>query len=83
MKPMVSLYKCKLDLYITLFFVTLKRTDNTVATQINRIVLHPTMPIVVSGHEDRGIKFYDLNTGKMEEKEERERGVHLLKNNRK
>ncbi|KAI8875402.1 WD40 repeat-like protein [Backusella circina FSU 941] len=37
--------------------------DNTVATQINRIVLHPTMPIVVSGHEDRGIKFYDLNTG--------------------
>jgi hypothetical protein len=32
------------------------------------------MPIVVSGHEDRGIKFYDLNTGKMgEKKRERER----------
>ncbi|GAA5798950.1 hypothetical protein HPULCUR_004359 [Helicostylum pulchrum] len=37
--------------------------DSTFATQINRIVSHPTMPIIVSGHEDRHIKFYDLNTG--------------------
>ncbi|CAO3657077.1 unnamed protein product [Mucor hiemalis] len=37
--------------------------DNTFATQINRIVSHPIMPIIVSGHEDRHIKFFDLNSG--------------------
>lgn len=37
--------------------------DNTVATQINRIISHPTMPIVISGHEDRHIKFFDLKSG--------------------
>ncbi|KAI8641506.1 WD40-repeat-containing domain protein [Parasitella parasitica] len=37
--------------------------DNTFATQINCIVSHPTMPIIVSGHEDRHIRFYDLKSG--------------------
>jgi striatin 1/3/4 len=32
-------------------------------TQINKIVCHPTMPVVVSGHEDRYIRFFDINSG--------------------
>ncbi|KAG0206009.1 hypothetical protein BGX28_002511 [Mortierella sp. GBA30] len=37
--------------------------DGTPATQINKVVCHPTMPIVVSGHEDRYIRFFDINSG--------------------
>ncbi|KAI7862263.1 WD40-repeat-containing domain protein [Spinellus fusiger] len=37
--------------------------DGTHATQINCLVAHPTMPLVVSGHEDRHIKLYDLRSG--------------------
>ncbi|KAG0093041.1 hypothetical protein BGZ93_008042 [Podila epicladia] len=37
--------------------------DGTNATQINKIVCHPTMPVVVSGHEDRYIRFFDVNSG--------------------
>ncbi|KAI1311535.1 hypothetical protein EDD11_003451 [Mortierella claussenii] len=37
--------------------------DGTTATQINKIVCHPTLPMVVSGHEDRYIRFFDINSG--------------------
>ncbi|RUS18134.1 WD40-repeat-containing domain protein [Endogone sp. FLAS-F59071] len=37
--------------------------DNTPATQINRIVAHTAMSLVISGHEDRHIRFFDLNSG--------------------
>ncbi|KAG0050128.1 hypothetical protein BGZ83_005087 [Gryganskiella cystojenkinii] len=37
--------------------------DGTPATQINKIVCHPTMPLMVTGHEDRYIRYFDLNTG--------------------
>ncbi|KAF9278182.1 hypothetical protein BGZ88_000752 [Linnemannia elongata] len=37
--------------------------DGTAKTQINKIVCHPTMPVVVSGHEDRYIRFFDINSG--------------------
>ncbi|KAF9926413.1 hypothetical protein BGZ67_008105 [Mortierella alpina] len=37
--------------------------DGTPATQINKVVCHPTLPLVVSGHEDRYIRFFDLNNG--------------------
>lgn len=33
--------------------------------QINRIISHPTLPIIVTAHEDRHIRFFDNNTGKM------------------
>ncbi|KAJ1564575.1 hypothetical protein HK405_014515, partial [Cladochytrium tenue] len=38
--------------------------DGTAATQINSIVCHPTLPLLVSAHEDRYLRFFDLNTGK-------------------
>ncbi|KAF9902511.1 hypothetical protein BX616_001913 [Lobosporangium transversale] len=37
--------------------------DGTTATQINKLVCHPTMPVVISGHEDRYIRFFDINSG--------------------
>ncbi|KAI8337566.1 WD40-repeat-containing domain protein [Chlamydoabsidia padenii] len=38
--------------------------DSTPNTQINKVVSHPTMPIVISGHEDRQVRFFDINSGK-------------------
>lgn len=32
-------------------------------SRINSIVVHPTLPVLVSAHEDRQIKFWDLNNG--------------------
>ncbi|KAM5176098.1 striatin-3 isoform 2-T2 [Callospermophilus lateralis] len=32
---------------------------------INRIVSHPTLPVTITAHEDRHIKFFDNKTGKM------------------
>lgn len=32
---------------------------------INRIIAHPTMPIIITAHEDRYIRFYDANDGSL------------------
>lgn len=32
-------------------------------SRINSIVVHPTMPVIVSAHEDKQIKFWDFNSG--------------------
>lgn len=37
--------------------------DGTRATQINKVISHPTLPIVITGHEDRHIRFFDMNSG--------------------
>uniref|UniRef100_A0A8C8XQF2 Striatin n=1 Tax=Panthera leo TaxID=9689 RepID=A0A8C8XQF2_PANLE len=37
----------------------------TSSCQINRVISHPTLPISITAHEDRHIKFYDNNTGKL------------------
>lgn len=37
--------------------------DQTVATQINKVLTHPTLPILITGHENNYIKFFDINTG--------------------
>ncbi|KAG0300443.1 hypothetical protein BGZ98_009173 [Dissophora globulifera] len=37
--------------------------DGTSATQINKVICHPTLPLAVSAHEDRYIRFFDLNSG--------------------
>lgn len=33
--------------------------------QINRVISHPTLPLTITAHEDRHIRFYDNNTGKL------------------
>ncbi|XP_074065801.1 striatin isoform X3 [Macrotis lagotis] len=40
-------------------------TTTNVSCQINRVISHPTLPISITAHEDRHIKFYDNNTGKL------------------
>ncbi|KAF9557683.1 striatin-3 [Agrocybe pediades] len=37
--------------------------DGTPATQINRIASHPTMSILVTAHEDKYIRIFDITTG--------------------
>ncbi|KAG8901487.1 hypothetical protein FRC00_006790 [Tulasnella sp. 408] len=37
--------------------------DDTPATQINRIASHPTMAILVTAHEDKYIRLFDIPTG--------------------
>ena len=37
--------------------------DQTVQTQINRIICHPTLHLAITGHEDKFIRFFDTRTG--------------------
>ena len=37
--------------------------DSSGSNQINRVINHPTMPITITAHEDRHIRFFDNNTG--------------------
>jgi len=37
--------------------------DGTPTTQINRIVSHPTMSLLVTAHEDKFIRIFDITTG--------------------
>lgn len=37
--------------------------DGTVATQLNKIVSHPTMPLLITAHEDKFIRIFDIITG--------------------
>lgn len=37
--------------------------DNTPATQINYVISHPTMPLIITAHEDRYIRFFDIKSG--------------------
>ncbi|ELT95266.1 hypothetical protein CAPTEDRAFT_227918 [Capitella teleta] len=34
-------------------------------SQINRLISHPTLPVTITAHEDRHIRFFDNNSGKM------------------
>ncbi|XP_065301254.2 striatin-3 isoform X1 [Dermacentor albipictus] len=38
---------------------------SALSKQINCVVSHPTLPMTVTAHEDRHIRFFDNNTGKM------------------
>ncbi|KAI9329538.1 WD40-repeat-containing domain protein [Obelidium mucronatum] len=37
--------------------------DGSLGTQINDIAVHPTLPLLISAHEDRFIRLFDINTG--------------------
>ena len=39
--------------------------DSVFGRQINRVISHPTLPLTVTAHEDRHIRFYDNHTGKL------------------
>ncbi|XP_066517037.1 striatin-like isoform X2 [Hoplias malabaricus] len=40
-------------------------TEPGASCQINKVLSHPTLPITITAQEDRHIKFYDNNTGKL------------------
>ncbi|XP_061140668.1 striatin isoform X1 [Syngnathus typhle] len=40
-------------------------TEQGPPSHINKILSHPTLPITITAQEDRHIKFYDNNTGKL------------------
>lgn len=42
-----------------------QETVNVNNKQINRVVCHPTLPLTITAHEDRHIRFWDNNSGKM------------------
>lgn len=42
---------------------TAHRVDGTEGTQVNKVITHPTLPILVSGHENNFIQFFDIDTG--------------------
>ena len=61
------------DIYFSrsfrLFLISLfVSADNSPSTQINKVVSHPTLPLTVTAHEDRHIRFFDNNTGEFREK---------------
>ncbi|XP_069166628.1 striatin-3 isoform X2 [Procambarus clarkii] len=39
--------------------------SNSINRQINRVVSHPTLPLTITGHEDRHIRFWDNNSGRL------------------
>jgi len=48
--------------------IRLDTTNDPVSGQvgpINRVLSHPTLPLTITGHEDRHIRFYDNNTGSL------------------
>ncbi|RXM35133.1 Striatin [Acipenser ruthenus] len=40
-------------------------TDTGTSCKINKVLSHPTLPITITAQEDRHIKFFDNNTGKL------------------
>ncbi|KAJ3178235.1 hypothetical protein HDU85_005232 [Gaertneriomyces sp. JEL0708] len=49
---------------VVLKFDSQETFDGTTATQINKVVAHPTLPLIVTAHEDKYVRLFDLNTGK-------------------
>jgi striatin 1/3/4 len=43
--------------------ITSEGDEGSAATQINRMASHPTMPLLVTGHEDKHIRIFDITTG--------------------
>ncbi|XP_029349905.1 striatin-3 [Echeneis naucrates] len=39
--------------------------EGTQSNHINKVVSHPTLPVTITAHEDRQIKFYDNKSGKV------------------
>jgi striatin 1/3/4 len=38
--------------------------DGTAVGAVSRVVTHPTLPLSITGHDDRHIRFFDNRTGK-------------------
>ncbi|KAK7801824.1 hypothetical protein U0070_015513 [Myodes glareolus] len=63
-KGYTSIFNMETQQRILTLESNLDSTANS-SCQINRVISHPTLPISITAHEDRHIKFYDNNTGKL------------------
>uniref|UniRef100_A0AAQ6IHM0 Striatin-3 n=1 Tax=Anabas testudineus TaxID=64144 RepID=A0AAQ6IHM0_ANATE len=45
--------------------LVLKGQGDSGSNHINKVVSHPTLPVTITAHEDRHIKFYDNKSGKV------------------
>lgn len=43
--------------------LTFEKSNDNNNGRINSIAIHPIMPVVITAHEDRFIKLWDINTG--------------------
>ncbi|KAI4902191.1 hypothetical protein NFI96_029561 [Prochilodus magdalenae] len=46
-------------------FLPQKESTLTAGNHINKVVSHPTLPVTITAHEDRHIKFFDNKSGKV------------------
>ncbi|XP_015279596.1 PREDICTED: striatin-4 [Gekko japonicus] len=53
------------DVEATCPILTLESRPASGASQINQVVSHPTQPVTITAHDDRGIRFLDNRTGKV------------------
>ncbi|XP_077174583.1 striatin-4 [Paroedura picta] len=53
------------DVEATCPVLTLESRPASGASQINQVVSHPTQPVTITAHDDRGIRFLDNRTGKV------------------
>ena len=51
--------------HTTCLFVLQEVDNNVMGRQINCVVAHPTLPLTITAHEDRHIRFFDNTTGKL------------------
>ena len=42
--------------------------ESNVSSQINCVISHPTLPVTITAHRDRQIRFFDNNTGESDDK---------------
>ncbi|KAF7652801.1 hypothetical protein LDENG_00092110 [Lucifuga dentata] len=53
------------DLETSQHALVLKGQGDSSCHHINKVVSHPTLPVTITAHEDRHIKFYDNKSGKV------------------
>nr|XP_056702126.1 striatin-4 isoform X1 [Euleptes europaea] len=53
------------DMEATCPILTLESRPASGVSQINQVVSHPTQPVTITAHDDRGIRFLDNRTGKV------------------
>ncbi|XP_064408669.1 striatin-4 [Latimeria chalumnae] len=53
------------DLHTSQPIITLESKVANGSSHINRVVSHPSQPITITAHDDRGIRFLDNRTGKV------------------
>ena len=49
---------------VPFYLLIVLNPDGTSGSQINKLASHPTMPLLVTAHEDRYIRLFDITTGR-------------------